>query len=64
MYDREVGYCQGSPFIVGMLLMQVRHCSPCVAQAVTIVEGLIVGKMLTNIHSYIQKIHSYLEKHL
>ncbi|XP_065916983.1 EVI5-like protein isoform X2 [Dysidea avara] len=22
VYDREVGYCQGSPFIVGMLLMQ------------------------------------------
>ena len=24
VYDREVGYCQGSPFITGLLLMQVR----------------------------------------
>ena len=23
LHDREVGYCQGSPFIVGMLLMAV-----------------------------------------
>ena len=23
MHDKEVGYCQGSPFIVGLLLMQV-----------------------------------------
>ena len=23
VYDREVGYCQGSPFISGLLLMQV-----------------------------------------
>ena len=23
VYDKEVGYCQGSPFIVGLLLMQV-----------------------------------------
>ena len=23
VYDREVGYCQGSPFITGLLLMQV-----------------------------------------
>jgi len=30
VYDREVGYCQGSPFIVGMLLMQVSSCSLCV----------------------------------
>ncbi len=25
LHDREVGYCQGSGFIVGLLLMQVRH---------------------------------------
>lgn len=25
VYDREVGYCQGSPFISGLLLMQVRR---------------------------------------
>ena len=24
IHDREVGYCQGSAFIVGLLLMQVR----------------------------------------
>lgn len=24
LHDREVGYCQGSGFIVGLLLMQVR----------------------------------------
>lgn len=24
MYDREVGYCQGSPFIAGVLLLHVR----------------------------------------
>ncbi len=24
VYDREVGYCQGSPFVAGLLLMQVR----------------------------------------
>lgn len=24
LVDREVGYCQGSAFIVGLLLMQVR----------------------------------------
>ena len=23
IHDKEVGYCQGSPFIVGLLLMQV-----------------------------------------
>lgn len=28
LHDREVGYCQGSAFIVGLLLMQVRHCTP------------------------------------
>ena len=25
LHDREVGYCQGSAFIVGILLMQVIH---------------------------------------
>jgi hypothetical protein len=25
LHDREVGYCQGSAFIVGILLMQVRQ---------------------------------------
>ena len=25
IHDREVGYCQGSAFIVGLLLMQVIH---------------------------------------
>ena len=25
IHDREVGYCQGSAFIVGLLLMQVRN---------------------------------------
>ena len=32
MYDREVGYCQGSPFITGLLLLQVRdvHTLPAV----------------------------------
>lgn len=25
LHDREVGYCQGSAFIVGLLLMQVRQ---------------------------------------
>ena len=25
LHDREVGYCQGSAFIVGILLMQVRE---------------------------------------
>lgn len=25
LYDREVGYCQGSGFIVGLLLMQVSY---------------------------------------
>ena len=24
VHDKEVGYCQGSPFMVGLLLMQVR----------------------------------------
>lgn len=24
VYDREVGYCQGSPFIAGVLLLHVR----------------------------------------
>jgi hypothetical protein len=24
LHDREVGYCQGSAFIVGLVLMQVR----------------------------------------
>lgn len=24
LHDREVGYCQGSGFIVGLLLMQVK----------------------------------------
>jgi hypothetical protein len=24
LHDREVGYCQGSAFIVGILLMQVQ----------------------------------------
>ena len=23
LYDKEVGYCQGSPFITGLLLMKV-----------------------------------------
>ena len=27
VYDKEVGYCQGSAFIVGILLMQVLHTS-------------------------------------
>lgn len=26
VFDREVGYCQGSPFISGLLLMQVQYC--------------------------------------
>lgn len=25
VYDREVGYCQGSPFIAGVLLLHVRE---------------------------------------
>ncbi|VDN22875.1 unnamed protein product [Dibothriocephalus latus] len=25
LHDREVGYCQGSGFIVGLLLMQVTY---------------------------------------
>lgn len=28
LHDREVGYCQGSGFIVGLLLMQVHITSP------------------------------------
>ena len=28
IHDREVGYCQGSAFIVGLLLMEVREISP------------------------------------
>ena len=27
VHDREVGYCQGSAFIVGLLLMQVSMCN-------------------------------------
>ena len=27
VFDREVGYCQGSPFISGLLLMQVQYAS-------------------------------------
>ncbi len=27
VHDREVGYCQGSAFIVGLLLMQVEESS-------------------------------------
>jgi len=35
VYDREVGYCQGSPFITGMLLMQqVRGQSAAVTSVV------------------------------
>lgn len=30
--DREVGYCQGSAFIVGLLLMQVTPYSPQMLQ--------------------------------
>ena len=29
IHDREVGYCQGSAFIVGLLLMQVRKLFNC-----------------------------------
>ena len=44
MYDREVGYCQGSPFIVGMLLMQVKHiCSPCNAKPLAFVTSCSWG---------------------
>lgn len=25
LYDKEVGYCQGSPFITGLLLMKVSY---------------------------------------
>ena len=28
LHDREVGYCQGSGFIVGLLLMQVQYIGP------------------------------------
>lgn len=29
LYDEEVGYCQGLQFIVGPLLLNVRHPSTC-----------------------------------
>lgn len=29
IYDREVGYCQGSCFVVGLLLMEVSQCVYC-----------------------------------
>ena len=39
VYDREVGYCQGSPFIVGMLLMQVKHCFLCNTKPLEVVTS-------------------------
>lgn len=33
LVDREVGYCQGSAFIVGLLLMQVGSLGPGPPQA-------------------------------
>ena len=39
VYDREVGYCQGSPFITGMLLMQqVRSQSAAVTSVITMMS--------------------------
>jgi len=32
LHDREVGYCQGSGFIVGLLLMQVKSINNIVTK--------------------------------
>lgn len=44
LHDREVGYCQGSAFIVGLLLMQMPE-----EEAFAVVVKLMQVRMMTSI---------------